>query len=427
MNENIEKNIEKLKNFPIKDGEITGVEWQDGVKQPDPNPLGVRLVDKGGFYRVTMKLYPSDQSNITVVVYLPRPKDWNGRFLGTGNGGSAGAIAEGALCNGVGRGYATANTDMGTSLEPDDGIGQPEVWKDFGYRATHLMTVEGKALTAYFYGRKPEYSYFLGGSTGGQQAFSEAQRYPEDYDGIACLSPAFDRIRLHSFFIWNWQQIHRRADAAFTPQQAQQWRDAIVRVYGKTCKSNEEDAFLAYPGAIRENPMDHPDLQQDIQKLLTEGQREALRDLYDGPRNPATGERVIAAFLPGTEAEGLSLADISNREAFAHDFFYLFRWIWGKDFDFMKFDFQKDLAEAIKRLGPVLDAIGDRRKLRRHHSLYGLSGLLPQSGEASGRSRGNASILPVPADAGIWPHGGRKWRSGGGSRGEHGGPTGRGA
>ena len=349
-------NIEKLKGFPLENGEITGVEWIEKVEAPIPNPLKIQVEDSGSYYRVTMRLHPTVQSNITVVIHLPEPEAWNGRFLGTGNGGYAGSIAEGALLGGVSRGYATANTDLGTTPDPDDCIGLKEVWVDYGYRATHLMTVVGKQLTAYFYGQAPEYSYFAGGSTGGQQGLSEAQRYPEDYDGIICLSPAYDRVRLHSFFVWNWQQLHGREDAVFTPEQAKKWKDAIVKVYGKFCGSNDGDTFLLYPGRILENPMDNPKLREAVQELLTEGQREALRSIYDGPKDPVTDEHFIAHFLPGTETEGLSLVDMSNKEEFAHGYFFPFRWIWGKDFDFMNFDFHKDLQEAVARLSPILDA-----------------------------------------------------------------------
>lgn len=348
--------LERLKKFPLSDGEIESVTWVDGVEMPEPNPLKLKMENPGGYYAVTMKLHPTAQSNITVAVYLPEPGIWNGKFLGTGNGGYAGNLSVGALLAGVSRGYATANTDMGTPKDPDECIGCEAVWADFGYRATHLMTVAGKALVTYFYGQKPAYAYFLGGSTGGQQGFSEAQRYPEDYDGIVCLSPAFDRVRLHAFFIWNWQQIHKEKDAAFTPAQAQVWKDQIVSVYNKQCQSQPDDPFLAYPDKITENPMDHPELMRAAGELLTKGQAKALRGLYDGPVDPVTGEHFIAHFLPGTEAEGLSLVDMSNREMFEHEFFYLFRWIFGKDFDFMKFDFHKDLKAAIDRLSPILDA-----------------------------------------------------------------------
>lgn len=356
MSKTTNTNIDKLKSFPVDGGEIVSVAWCENLEAAMPNTLGLRFVETGSFYKVVFKLYPTEQSNITVMMYLPEPMDWNGKFLGTGNGGSAGKVAEFTLINGIGRGYATANTDMGTTPDPDDCMAFPERWIDFGYRATHLMTVVCKQLVTYFYGRQPEHAYFLGGSTGGQQGLSEAQRYPEDYDGIICFSPAYDRVRLHIFFVWNWLQIHSRKDATFTPEQASKWKDSIVKVYGEAAGSKENDRFLAYPDRICENPMDNPALRQAISEQLTEGQKEALRSIYDGPKDPVTGERIIPAFLPGTEAEDLSLVTYSDKNVFAHDTFYLFRWIWGQAFDFLKFDFHKDLQDATERLSPILDA-----------------------------------------------------------------------
>lgn len=349
-------NIERIKNFPIDKGEVTEVYEMNKLEIPGAAEINLQLPDVGMFYKVVIKLYPTEESDITVMMYLPEEKKWNGKFLGTGNGGCAGNIWEGSLINGIMRGYAVANTDLGTTPEPYDCIGKMEVLKDFGYRATHLMTVVGKELTTYFYGKAPAFSYFMGGSTGGEQAMSEAQRYPEDYDGIICLSPAYDRVRLHSFFAWNWQQIHKRENAQFTIEQAAKWRDSLVEVYRETCGSMEDDSFLFYPSRIRENPMDNPKLQKVIGEQLTQGQAEALRAIYDGPKDPVTGEAYIAPFLPGTEPEFLSLPDISNKDEFAHGYFFPFYWLWGKDFDFMNFDFHKDLEEAIEKLSPILDA-----------------------------------------------------------------------
>ena len=360
------ESTDRLKAFSIDGGTVERVVRLESVTIPEPNVLHVQIADSGPYYRVEMILRPSEQSRIRVVVCLPEPENWNGKFLGTGNGGFAGTIAEMALLGGVSRRYAVANTDMGTSADPDECIGKEEIYKDYGYRATHLMTEAGKTLVEWFYGKKAQYSYFFGGSTGGQQAFSEAERYPEDYDGIVCLSPALDRVRLHTFFVWNWQQIHREKDGTFTPVQAADWRDSVVKVLGRRCGSNPDDLFLAYPGRIKTNPMDDPEIRKEAEKL-TEGQRRALRGIYDGPRDQVTGGRIIAHFLPGTEAESLSLADISDREKFSHEFFYLFRWIFGKDFDFMNFDFHDDFLRAEDRLGPMLNANNpDLSAFRKH-------------------------------------------------------------
>ncbi|MDQ2803184.1 MAG: tannase/feruloyl esterase family alpha/beta hydrolase, partial [Pseudomonadota bacterium] len=124
-------------------------------------------------------------------VWLPSPENWNGRFQGTGNGGFSGSIYHLALQAGVVRGDAVANSDQGhEAADPATGVadgsfivGHPQSFIDFGYRATHLMTVVGKAITAAYYETTPQRAYFNGCSSGGRQALKEAQTFPNDYDG----------------------------------------------------------------------------------------------------------------------------------------------------------------------------------------------------------------------------------------------------
>jgi pimeloyl-ACP methyl ester carboxylesterase len=80
---------------------------------------------------------------------------------------------------------------------------------DYGHRAVHEMTVKSKAVVSAFYGKPPRRAYFASCSNGGRQALMEAQRYPEDYDGIVAGAPAAAWTRFLFAFAWNTQALLR--------------------------------------------------------------------------------------------------------------------------------------------------------------------------------------------------------------------------
>jgi feruloyl esterase len=74
--------------------------------------------------------------------------------------------------------------------------------RDFAHVGVHDMTTTGKALTQALYGVPPRYSYWNGCSTGGRQGLMEAQRYPQDYNGIAAAAPAINWTNLMMQSLW---------------------------------------------------------------------------------------------------------------------------------------------------------------------------------------------------------------------------------
>ena len=108
------------------------------------------------------------------------------------------------------RNYATASTDTGHSSNApgDPWWTNAQQIKDYGYRSIHELTVKSKAIINAFYGADPDRSYFVGCSTGGRQAFMEAQRYPDDYDGIIAGAPVYRVIELRARHVWTWQCNH---------------------------------------------------------------------------------------------------------------------------------------------------------------------------------------------------------------------------
>ncbi len=149
------------------------------------------------FCRVTLRLTPTADSDIRVEVWLPR-SGWNRKIQAAGNGGLGGTIPYPALAAAVRSGYAATATDTGhVGGNADFVAGHPEKFVDFAYRAIHEMTVTAKTLVAAHYDARPVRSYFASCSTGGRQALIEAQRYPEDFDGIVAGDASWDQMRLY--------------------------------------------------------------------------------------------------------------------------------------------------------------------------------------------------------------------------------------
>jgi feruloyl esterase len=128
----------------------------------------------------------------TVNFRLGLPAAWNGKFLFEGVGGFGGSIAQ--LTNGLDKGYASASTDtghQGAATDASWALNNPAKRIDFAYRGTHVTAVAARALSQAYYGSAPRRAYFDGCSNGGRQALMEAQRYPEDFDGIIAGDPSF--------------------------------------------------------------------------------------------------------------------------------------------------------------------------------------------------------------------------------------------
>jgi len=144
------------------------------------------------FCRVMATLKPTADSNIKVEVWMP-VSGWNHKFQGEGNGGFAGSLPYGQMAGALAQGYATAGTDTGHEGEATDAawaLQHPEKIADFGYRGIHEMTEKAKEIAAAYYSQAPQRSYFVGCSDGGREALMEAQRFPNDYDGILAGAPA---------------------------------------------------------------------------------------------------------------------------------------------------------------------------------------------------------------------------------------------
>ena len=138
------------------------------------------------------------------------PGEWNQRFLMGGGGGFVGSVVNMARYS-VHEGYATSGTDTGHKgygLKADWAFDNMERQLNFGHLAIHRTAQVSKAIIASYYCESPKYSYFHGCSRGGGQAMMEAQRYPEDFDGIIVGAPAFGWPAIAAEFTQNIQAVY---------------------------------------------------------------------------------------------------------------------------------------------------------------------------------------------------------------------------
>lgn len=341
--------LEKLKNTVLPDTEILSVIYETAGKLDTPFGVHENLPN---FYRVVLKMTPGTDSLIYTEVWLP--EDWNGIFAGTGNGGIAGKVGYPWLAAFIRAGYAVANTDMGTSRGASSGIGNPDVWKDFGWRATHLMTTAAKELILSCYGKPQSYSYFVGTSTGGQQAMKEAQCFPEDYDGILAGVPANSRLDLHTYFLWNYVQMRTPEGLPlFTEDEIREISDFVTGFYQSRMDGQPGDQFVSMPQA------DEATIRAVLQGLqqafpaLTDAQRNALEAVYRGPVEPDTGKQIYCGLPMGSEGYSGGLEIYIKEEL--HNY-YPFIWAFGEEKVPMQFDFGKDWRYVKELLSEDMDA-----------------------------------------------------------------------
>src|SRR5215831_17448783 len=126
------------------------------------------------------------------------PARWNGRFYMIGNGGHAGEALDDpgrvAQRNGTLQlGFAFAQTNTGHDARKEPGgtfvLSNPQKAIDYAYRAVHLTATTTKEMTKDYYGKPVSRAYWNSCSNGGRQGLIEAQRFPEDFDGIVANAP----------------------------------------------------------------------------------------------------------------------------------------------------------------------------------------------------------------------------------------------
>ncbi|MBK6799756.1 MAG: tannase/feruloyl esterase family alpha/beta hydrolase [Acidobacteria bacterium] len=159
------------------------------------------------FCRVVGVIKPANDSEIKFEVWLPS-RTGTVNFTASAMAALPVPFHTQGLAGAIARGYATASTDTGhNGGDASWALGHPEKIVDYGHRAIHEMTEKAKLIVKAFYGDGPKRSYFASCSNGGRQALMEAQRYPNDYDGLIAGAPSNAFTQILTGFARNMQNL----------------------------------------------------------------------------------------------------------------------------------------------------------------------------------------------------------------------------
>ncbi len=359
----------RLAALTLPDTTITAAE---AVIGPAFTPAGRRpLNDLPPFCRVAATSAPS----VRFEAWLPL-HDWNQKFQGVGNGANAGSISYDAMAGALRRGYAVASTDTGhataNARDASWALGRPDLMEDFAHRGLHLTTVHAKAIVRAFYSRPAQRSYYVGCSTGGRQGLMEAQRYPEDYDGLIAGAPAANWTRFQTGgHLWAVLATNKDPES-YVPASA---LPLIERAVNAACDARHDglaDGVLADP---RQCTFDATTLAcaagEAPPACLTVKQATAVNHIWSGMRN-SRGELVYPPYMRGAEAAGgwvnytTGSRPMSGNHWEQAENTLKYMVFENPAWDFRTFDVDRDVAFADTKLGRLMNAFDpDLSGLRR--------------------------------------------------------------
>ena len=297
------------------------------LKQPAGAPVRQPDVTVPSHCEVAGVARPTSDSEIGFLLWLPPASLWNGKYMQLGNGGWAGTIWPAGLVRPLTLGYAASATDDGHRAKgamPDAGwaVGHPEKLIDFGYRAVHETVLASKAILHAYYGKPDGHDYFVGCSDGGREALMEAQRYPEDFDGILAGAPANHWTHLLTAALWNELALKSKPESGIPTTKL----PAIQKAALAQCDALDgvKDGLIEDPRACRFDPSVLLCHGAESLECLTQSQIDALEKVYSGPKDSVTGEQIFPGWEPGAEADPAGwgpwiLGPIQS--AFANSFF----------------------------------------------------------------------------------------------------------
>ena len=353
------ENCARLTALHLRGVAITSVHALPAGPFPIPalGPVPSHPARLPAFCRVSGSVAPS----IGFELWLPAAH-WNGRLLAVGSGGFGGYIDYFSLAQRLRQGYAVTANDTGHQGTGLEWMHDPQALLAWGHDATHRVAGPAKRIVRAYYGSRPAHSYFVGCSTGGDQAMQEAEFYPRDFDGIVAESPGMDYSRLMLSFLWGLKTS--TANGVLSDAKLQLLHRFVMR----RCDGQDglQDRLLQRPLACHVSLAPLVCHGRNHSACLTPGEARTAELLYQGPRNPRTGAEIYPGFVPGSEADpgyggplaaayGWTLIQGSLARQYAIPL--LENTVFGPSWDWKTFDFDHDVTKVDKALSGKIDAM----------------------------------------------------------------------
>ena len=305
------------------------------------------------------------------------PERWNRRFYMTGNGGFAGDALDAPnnpdRTNALINGFVMARTNTGHDArkEPSGSfiLSNPQKAIDYAYRAVHVTAETAKKIANDYYAQPVTFWYWNSCSNGGRQGLLEAQRYPDDFDGIVANAPWVDQTGFTLGAIWNQRAM---TEAPLSPEKMTLVADRVMA----KCDAVDglKDGLIDDPRKCSFDPArDVPACSQgaDAPDCLTPAQAATVKKIYSGP--VSNGKALFPGFMLSSEAvntapngtvasgwvgaivpaqPGAKPADFNLAEGVMR---YLILDPPQPEYDTLKFDFDRD-AKIVERWSKLADA-----------------------------------------------------------------------
>jgi len=223
------------------------------------------------------------------------------------------------------------------------------------------MTVDGKQITHAFYGTQPRLAYYVGCSKGGEQGLAEAQRYPDDYDGLIAGDPASNAVR--NFLAGHlWMALATLKDpesyipASKLPLLSKAVVDACDALDGV------KDGVLDDPRQCKFDPATLICKADRIRRRVSQASK-SRRSRRSGWRTKFKGRATLSRLRAGRESSPGSwdryeagTGPLTGRAFALADQFLKYAVFDDPDYDFRKFSYDRDFLPALAKLGPAIDA-----------------------------------------------------------------------